>query len=153
MYRLSDDLARELLKKMKTPHIYTSGNRKDLFTPVDFNGIGVVDPMCAVGTEFNYSIECPIPIIYPELPYIPASVNGFFLYRKEELLQPIEKWLITRALVDPNTKNYEEQIDVADCSVILASDIDKLTCKTINTLEKLIEVEPCILDCVDVNRK
>jgi hypothetical protein len=150
MYRISDDLARILLKKMKTPKIYTDGERRDLFTPEDYNGIGIIDPIAAVGSEFNFSLECPVPVIYPELPYVPNAVDGFYLYRKIELLQPLEKWPITKALVDPTAKDYEEQIDVSDCSVIVGSAIDKLTCKTISTLEKLIEVEPMIIDSLNL---
>lgn len=153
MFRLSEALARELLKKMKTPKIYTEGERRDLFTPVDYNGIGVIDPIAAVGTEFNYSIECPYPILFPELPYQKNPVDGFYLYKRIELLQPMQEWPIVRALIDPNIKDYQETIDCADCAVILATAVDKLTCKTINTLEKLIEVEPMILDCLDLNKK
>jgi hypothetical protein len=153
MYRLSDDLAKLILQKMRIPKIHTEGERKDLYTPVDYRGIGVADPLCAVGTEFDYTLECPMPIIYPELPHIPASVKGFFLYKRIELMQPMEPWLITRALIDPTTTDYEEKIDVRECSIILASDIDKLTCKTIGTLEKLIEVEPLIIDSLNLDKK
>ena len=153
MYRLSDDLAHILLKKMKTPKIHTEGNRKDLFTPVDYNGIGIADTMCCVGSEFNFLLESPIPLIYPEIPSIPPSVNGFYLYKKGELLQPTEKWLITKALVDPTTTDYEEQLDCSDCAIILADPITKLTSKTISTLEKLIEVCPDILDCLNLDKK
>jgi hypothetical protein len=153
MFRLSDDLARLLLKKMKTPKVYTEGDRRDLFTPVDYNGIGIADPIAAVGSEFLYTVECPYPVLYPELPYQKNSVDGFYLYRRIELLQPMESFPIVRALVDPNAKDYEETIDCSDCAILLADPVSKLVAKTISTLEKLIEVCPDILDCIDVNKK
>jgi hypothetical protein len=151
MYRLSDDLAKLILQKMRIPKIHTEGERKDLFTPVDYRGIGVIDPICAVGTEFNFILESYIPIIYPELPHIP-TLKGYFLYRKEELLRPMEKWLITRALIDPTVRDYTEQIDVSDCSVVLPSDTEKLTAKTVSSLERLIELCPDILDCLNLDK-
>ena len=153
MYRLSESLAKELLKKMKTPKIYTEGDRRDLFTPVDYNGLGLIDPIAAVGTEFNYSIECPSPILYPNLPFQKNPVDGFYLYKRIELLQPMEPWPIVRSLVDPTAKDYEETIDCSDCAILLADPVSKLVAKTISTLEKLIEVCPDILDCIDVNKK
>lgn len=153
MFRLSEDLAKLLLKKMKTPKIYTEGERRDLFTPVDYNGIGVIDPIAAACTEFEYSLECPIPVLFPELPYQKNAVDGFYLYKRIELLQPMESFPIVRALIDPNAKDYEETIDCSDCAVILGTAIEKLTCKTISTLEKLIEVCPDIIDCLNLDKK
>lgn len=154
MYRLSEELAKTILSKIKAPEIESSG--LNAFKPKNLNSIGVIDPTIAMGTEFHYVLESPLPIIYPELPFIPVGIKGYFLYKKEELLQPMEPWLITEALINPLMKDHESQIDVQDCTIVLPNDVDKLTIPVkhhVNTLERLIELEPLILDCLNLNKK
>lgn len=148
MYRLSESLAREILLKIKSPEMESIG--PDAFTPKNLNSIGIADATCAIGTDFRYILEAPINIIYPELPYVPVGVKGWFLYRNSELSRPTEPWMVTKMLIDPNIADPEEQIDCAECSIVLPSDVEKLTCQTIGTMEKLIEKEPLILDCLNL---
>lgn len=149
MYRLSEELAKELLKKIKNPEVISFGQQA--FTFSRHTSVGIIDPICSIGTDFEYSLECPVPIIYPELPFIPV-LNGYFLYRRHELSNPMEPWEITRVLVDPNAKDYEEKLDVRDCAVMLASDVDKLTAPTITTMEQLLAKEPALIDCLNLGR-
>ena len=110
--------------------------------------------MVAVGTDYYYSIECPGNVIYPELPVVEtSSVKGYFLYKREELQKLDEAWNVQRVFVDPVCTSADEQIDVRDAAIQVASDIDKLTAPTINTMEQLVSKVPLILDCIDLSRK
>jgi len=150
MYRISDELAKKILSSIKNPEVISSG--ENAFTYTSKNSIGIIDPTCAIGTDFLYSLECPTPVIYPEFPFIP-TLKGYFLYRREELGAADEPWEIERALIDPGTDDYEEKMDVSDCAVILPSDIDKLVAPTISTMEQLIAKEPLIIDCLNLDQK
>lgn len=150
MYRLSEELAKKLITRMKSPEFESSGNTA--FLPKSQNSIGLIDPMCCIGSTFNYVLECPKPLIYPNLPFNPTGVNAYFLYKKEELKQLEEPWEISRVFVDPTARDPEEKIDVRDAAIVLPSDIEKLTIPVthhITTLEQLIEKEPLILDCLN----
>lgn len=148
MYRLTEDFAKLILQKMRTPSIILDVDDPDVFVSKDTKGIGVIDPVCSIGTDWDYSIECPTPVIYPNFPFF-STIDGYFLYKREELTAfPVEEWRILKALVDPNTKDSEETVNVGDCSIALASDIDKLTAITIGSLDKLISLEPQIASCL-----
>jgi hypothetical protein len=147
MYRLSEELATLLMSKIKAPELDSSGNTA--FLPKNLNSIGIIDPICCVGSMFHYMLESPKPVIYQELPFIPASVQGYFLYRKEELSTPTEPWEINKVFVDPTTTDPEEMIDVRDAAIILPSAIDKLVAPTISSMDQLIKKEPLIADCID----
>lgn len=151
MYRISDELAKEIILKIKTPEFDSVGNTA--FLPKSPNSVGLIDPICCLGTMFHYLLESPRPIIFPGLPYNPAGINGYFLYRREELKPLNEPWEINRMLVDMTCNNPEEKLDVRDAAVVLPSDIEKLTAQTITTMEKLIEKEPLIIDCLDLEKK
>src|SRR5271157_3133551 len=114
MYRLSESLAKEIMAKIKTPEIESSG--PNAFLPKNFNGLGVIDPIAAVNTDCFYSIESPIPIIYPELPYVP-TLNGYFLYKREELLKVEEEWPIAEVFVNPVCTDPEKKIDVHEAAI------------------------------------
>lgn len=151
MYRLSDELAKLVMSKIRPSEIESSGSKA--FLPKSLNSIGILDPVCCVGSQFHYILESPVPVIYLDIPFTPVGVQGYFLYRKEELMQPQEEWLINEALVNPMAKDYVTQINVNDCSILVASDIDKLTIpvrRQLNTLEELIAKEPLILDCLHI---
>jgi hypothetical protein len=152
MYRLSDELAKLILSKSKAPNLESTGDRA--FMPKSFDALGIIDPMVAIGTDFHYILESPIPIVYPDLPSVPVGVKSYFLYKKEELMQPImEEWLVNEAMINPHSKDVENEINVADCAIMLPSDIEKLTAKEVKTLERLIELEPMILDCLNLGKK
>lgn len=151
MWRLSDDLAKEIMAKIKTPEIESLG--PNMFLPKTLNSVGIIDPMVAIGTDYHYSIECPFPVIAPELPSLPANINGYFLYRREELLQLMQPWMITKALVDSSASDYTEQIDARDCAIILPNDIDKLmTPITRMSLEQFLEREPKLAYCLNLEK-
>lgn len=154
MYRLSEELAKLLITKIKSPDLETSGNTA--FLPKSLNSVGLIDPICCVGSSFHYILESPKPIIYQNLPFIPTGIQGYFLYRKEELQDLTEPWQIKRVFVDPTALDPEEEIDVGDVSIVLPSDIDKLTIPVthhLNTMGELIKKEPLILDCLDLDTK
>lgn len=147
MYRLSKELAVELLKKSKNPQVITMGENAFKFS--NEKSIGIIDPICSLGTDSLYILESPVPILYPELPYT-KTIDGYFLYRRNELVVPMDSWDIPRNLVDKSCTDPEEQIDVADCSVIIATDIDKLVKTPIKTMEQLFKLEPFLMDCVNL---
>lgn len=152
MYRLSPDLVKELMHKMRKPKLHEDlGNA---FTHSDLNSIGVIDPHAAVGTNFHYSIESPLPVMFPATPYEKVNVDGFFLYKREELQGLTEQpWTLNKAIIDPLCQDHTEQMDAADCAIVLPTDIDKLTCKTLNTLDQLLKHEPLIVDCLNMEKK
>lgn len=149
MYRLSEDVARKIFRNIKSPEIGPMDiTQKDPFQPKNFKSVGMIDPYCCIGTEFEYVLELPYPVINPSLPPI-ETLDGYWLYKKSELQQPVEPLRVPRYLADPNIQTNEDLVDVTDCSITLASDIDKLTCKSIMTFEKLLEYEPLLLDCLN----
>ncbi len=151
MYRLSDELAKEIIANMKSPELETSGNTA--FLPKHLNSIGIVDPICCVGSAFNYILESPKPLIYQNLPFSPVSVPGYFLYRKEELRDLIEPLEISRISIDPTADDPDEIVDISDVAIVLPSDIDKLTAQTLTSMEQLLRKEPSIIDCLNWGKK
>jgi hypothetical protein len=147
MYRLSEELAKLLISKIKSPELESSGNTA--FLPKSLNSVGIIDPICCIGSTFHYIVESPKPLIYQNLPFIPSGIQAYFLYKKEELHELTEPWEISRVFVDPTAQDPEEKIDVRDVSIVLPSDIEKLTAPTINNMEQLIKKEPLIVDCLD----
>lgn len=153
MYRLAEDVARKVVKNIRGPEINpTDITQKDPFKPKNFNSIGLIDPYCCIGTDFHYLLEFPYPFINPNLPPIP-SLDGFWLYRKEELFPPTDPFSVPRYLADPNILDPDDHFDVTDCSIVIPSEVDKLTCKSIMTFEQLIKNEPLILDCLNKDIK
>lgn len=151
MYRLNEELAKSLISMIKSPELESAGNTA--FLPKHLNSIGIVDPICCAGSAFHYIIESPKPMIYQNIPFIPPSVDGYFLYRKEELQPVNEPWEINRALIDPTATDPEEMIDVSDSAIMLPSDVEKLTAPTINTMDQLIKKEPLIVDCLNWDKE
>lgn len=151
MYRLSEELAKEIIARIKAPEYESSGNTA--FLPKNLNSVGLIDPICCIGSTFNYVLESPKPIMYHNIPFNPAGVNAYFLYRKEELKELEEPWEIARVFVDPTAEDPEEKIDVREAAIVLPTDIEKLTAQTINTMDQLIKKEPLILDCLDMEKK
>ena len=153
MYRLAEELARKLMKNNRSPEIGPIDiNQKDPFAPKNTHSIGFMDPYAAIGLDFDFVLEFPYPFINPNLPPV-NTLNGYWLYKKGELKRPEEPFDIPKYLADPNLQNAEELMDVSDCSVMLPSDVDKLSATSILTLEALIRVEPTILDCLNKDIK
>jgi hypothetical protein len=153
MYRLSEDVARKLLRNVRSPEIGPMDiTQKDPFSPKNLNSIGFIDPYCCIGTDFHYLLEFPYPFINPNLPPI-QGLNGFWLYRREELLPPGEPFTVPRYLADPNIQNGEEQLDVTDCSITVPDEWKKLSATSILTFEALIKNEPLLLDCLNKDIK
>ena len=147
MYRLSDELAKLILSKIKSPELESYGNTA--FLPKHLNSVGIIDPICCIGSAFHYILESPKPIIYQNLPFVPTGIQSYFLYKKEELQQLEEPWEINRVFVDPTTQDPEEKIDVRDVAIVLPTDIEKLTAQTITNMDQLIKKEPLIIDCLN----
>jgi len=153
MWRLSEEVARKIVRNVKSPEIGPFEiNEQDPFTPKSLNSVGFLDPYAAIGTDFHYVLELPYAFINPNLPPLKV-LDGYWLYRKQELLRPNEPFHVPRYLADPNIENANETLDVADCAIVLPSDVDKLTCRSIMSFEKLIEAEPLILDCLNKDLK
>jgi hypothetical protein len=151
MYRLSNELAGIVISMIKPPEFESAGSAA--FLPKRLNSVGIIDPVCCAGSAFNYTIESPKPILYPNFPFTPSSIDGYFLYSREELQPVQEKWEINRVLVDPTATDPEELIDVSDSAVVLPSDIDKLTAQTLSSIDQLVKKEPMIVDCLDWGKK
>src|SRR5579863_6482745 len=137
MYRLSEELAKQIISRMKSPEFDSTGNTA--FLPKNQNAVGLIDPICCIGSTFNYILESPKPIIYPSLPFNPSGIAAYFLYRKEELKQLEEPWEISRIFVDPTSTDPEEKIDVRDAAIVLPSDIEKLTIPATHHLNTMAE--------------
>jgi len=153
MYRISEEVARKILRNVRSPEIGPMNiTTKDPFTPKNLNSLGFIDPYAAIGTDFHYLIEIPYPWINPNLPPIPG-LDGYWLYRREELLSPTEPFSVPRYLADPNILDGEQQLDVTDCSIVLPTEVEKLTCRSIMTFEQLVKFEPLILDCISKDLK
>ncbi len=151
MYRVADELAKEIIDMIKTPELESVGNTA--FLPKNLNSVGIIDPICCVGSAFHYLIESPKPLIYQSIPFNPPSINGYFLYRKEELQPVTEPWEVNRVLIDPTAQNPDEMIDVSDSAITLPDDVEKLTAQTITTMEQLLKKEPLIIDCLNWEKK
>jgi hypothetical protein len=153
MFRLSEDVARKILRNVKSPEIGPMEiTQADPFMPKSLNSIGFLDCYCAIGTDFRYILEFPYPFINVNLPPIPG-LDGYWLYRREELMQPMESFSVPRYLADPNILTADDLLDVTDCSVVVPDDISKLTCKSLLTFEQLITNCPDILDCLNPDIK
>ena len=150
MYRLSPELAKEIMRRIKVPEIESSG--PNAFLPKNYKSCGIIDPICATGVDFDFVLESPVPILYPELPHIP-TLNGYFLYKRGELLKVEEEWNIAEVFVNPTCTDPEKKIDVHEAAVQVASDVDKLVAPTISTMEQLISKCPLILDCLDLSNR
>lgn len=148
MYRLSETVVQKILKNIKSPNMGPMDVlQKDPFTPKNLHSIGFVDSYCCIGTEFDYVLEVPYPFINPNLPPLEV-LDGYWIYRREELQQPTEAFSVPRYLADPNIQSADDMLDVTDCSIVLPSEVDKLTCRSIMDFGTLLKYEPLIIDCL-----
>jgi hypothetical protein len=153
MYRITPEIATYLLKHSKSAGIPgLLSNDPNPLMPKNKHAVGLIDPQGVIGTEFDYLVEQA---------YIVTSVTTasdplrFWLYRRDELSQPSESICVPRKLVDayctldPNV-NVEEEINISDCFIVVPSDVEKLTCPFINSLPRLLALEPDLQNCVEV---
>ncbi len=153
MYRLGEEVAKKILRNVKSPELGPMDiTQLDPFQPKNLNSIGFVDCYAAIGTGFHYVLEIPFPYINPNLPPL-ETLYGYWLYHQNELMPPSESFSVPRYLTDPNIQDANEMMEVGDVSVVVAPDIDKLTCKSILTFEQLISNIPGILDCLNPDIK
>ena len=151
MYRLSESLAKEIMSKIKTPEIESSGS--NAFLPKNYFSVGIADPICCVGSDYEYLLESPVPVIYPELPYVPVGVQAYFLYRRDELKRVDEPWEVQEVFINPTCTDPEKRIDCKDAAVQLPNDIEKLTAITVTSMGQLIGKEPLLLDALNLDQK
>jgi hypothetical protein len=151
MYRLSENLAREILSRIRTQEVESSG--PNAFLPKSSKSIGILDPICCIGSDYDFVLESPVPVVYPELPFVPSGIQSYFLYRREELQKIDEPWDVQRLFLDPTCIDAEERIDVREAAVQVASDVDKLVAPTITSMSQLLSKEPLLLDCLNLDQK
>ena len=139
MSRITEDIFQHLVNNTKSPDI--PGLQKDVhspFTPRNKYSIGFIDRIVAYNTDALYMIE------------VDGDMKGFFLYRNGELKSPDNKMEIPKAHLDPHTTDMEAMIDVADCSIELPDQIQKLTeAIRVKTLGELFAKEPDLDLCIN----
>ena len=151
MYRLTEELAKFIMARIKVPEIESSG--PNAFLPKNTKSVGILDPICATGVDFDFILESPVPILYPDLPYLPCGVQGYFLYKKNELRPVEEPWEIAECFVNPSCTDPEKRIDVREAAVQVASDVDKLVAPTVTSIGQLIKFCPLIIDALNLDVK
>ena len=111
MYRLTDELAKLVMSKIKSPELESAGNTA--FLPRNLNSVGIIHPICCVRSAFHYILESPKPVIYQDIPFVPVGVQGYFLYVKKSCpllkspLRSIEYSLIRQLRTQRKELMYE----------------------------------------------
>lgn len=153
MYRITKEIALYLIDNSKDFDI--PGIDKDQDKPFvirNLNSIGSVNPFLIIGSYCKYIVETDAPEMVMEHPEH-TEVSGFWLYKQSELKKPDDLVEMPRASIDHYTTDLEAQFDVTDCIVELPSPVDKLTCVSIKTFERLFELEPELKDCLDSRKE
>lgn len=151
MYRITEELAHYLLDVSKSFDI--PGIEKDTTRPFvikNRQAIGSINPLLVFGSDALYLIESDEPEAGLDGG---TGVAGYWLYRNDELKSPDDTIEMPRSSVDRYATNPDEMIDVADCSIELPSPVEKLLCKKIESLERLLELEPELKDCIDPEKE
>lgn len=151
MYRITEEIAHYLLDVSKSFDI--PGIEKDTARPFvikNRQAIGSINPLLVFGSDAMYLIESDEPESGLDGG---TGVAGYWLYRNDELKIPDDTIEMPRSSVDRYTTNPDEIIDVADCSIELPSAVEKLLCKKIESLERLLELEPELKDCIDPEKE
>lgn len=154
MYRINKEVASFLGKYTKMaplPEVAESETR--VFTPESTKAIGYMDVVSVTSSSFEYIVEADYAVPHGDHFDYDPEVEGYWLYKRDELKKPKEPVLVPRYFFDPNVTNTEEKIDVSDCCVEVAAGVDKLTCPQINSVSRLLEVEPAIVDCLMLSKK
>lgn len=146
MYRLTKDIVSFLVSNARDPEFPTlKVDEKAPFTPKNLHSIGMLDPTCSMGADFDYIIESSVAVFAETDKHI--GVDGYWLYRREELTKPTEPVSIPAIAFDPNAKE-DDMLDVTDCCVVTPPMMDKLTATLIKTLKNLITIEPGLKLCL-----
>lgn len=147
MYRLTKDLVSFLVTNAKDPEFpQLKITELDPYTPRNTHTIGLLDPTCSMGADFDYLVESSVPVFAgAEEPTV--SVDGYWLYRKEELKPSTETISIPASPYDPNASE-DDMIDVTDCCIITPNYVEKLTAKLVDNLKDLIKLEPRLKECL-----
>lgn len=154
MYRLSEELATKVMslsKNIDVPELSLE-SEENPFKLRSTNSLGYIDPVCALGTECAYVLEVPYSFVVSATTTVKASLNGYWLYRREELEAVDDpNMTLPRHVLDPNVPAADqERVDISSCCVRLPSDIDKLTCPMLTTIEQLLAKEPALMDCLNL---
>jgi len=145
MYRITGEIADYLLT-----HANDTEFRKDAmnpFKPKHLHTIGVIDPMGCFGSDFHYSVEHDFPIHDGIVEHHP-EVEGYWLYKREELKSTEEKTEVPRHIVDSTVKDINILFDITDCCIELPGAIEKQLCKHPRTMESLLKLEPALKKCL-----
>lgn len=152
MYRINKATAEYLMKHAKTPKLPVI---KDLLTASyavsSLSSIGLIDPTCAYGTEYDYSVETD-HYFKDEYGEHIAPVEGYWLYKRSELFKDIKEPVeILQSPVDPNVDDTVV-LDVKDCCIKVADPVDKLTCARVESVARLLQLEPKLKNCLDIKK-
>jgi len=147
MYRITDEVAKLLLAHAKNLQLPELTSSEPLFVPKNSKTIGTIDPIMAIDSTAEYILETDYAFGETGNTYEPI-VDGLWIYRNNKLKTVKEPVMILKALVDPNATDPEELLDVSDCCVEIPSAVEKLTCPKINSIKRLLELEPALKDCL-----
>jgi hypothetical protein len=125
-------------------------NEPHPFTPRSYKAVGVIDPYMALGIDFDYVVESSKSLINDISPNLDTA--SFWLYKRDELKAPSNPVLVPQYYLDPNVKEQDQMFDITDCCIELPSEIDKLTCPLVSSLDQLLKLEPNLADCLKSNR-
>ena len=153
MYRITKKIALYLIDTSKDFDI--PGLDKDQNKPFvirNINSIGSISPLLIMGADCKYIVETDAPEMVEDAQEL-TGIVGFWLYKQSELKKPDDVIEILRASVDHSVTDVEEQFDITDCVVELPSPIDKLTCISIATFDRLFELEPELKNCLDTQKR
>lgn len=150
MYRITREIALYLIDNSNDFHI--PGIDKDQVKPFvigNRNSIGSVNPFLIVGSDAKFIVETDAP----EVDADNSEVPGFWLYKQSELKIPDDVIEMPRASLDHYSSDLEEKFNVTDCIVELPSPIDKLTCLSVSSMDRLFELEPELKGCLDPRKE
>ncbi len=147
MYRIDKDLAFYLLDNSKDFQIPSVDEGSDKpFTVRNLNAVGSISPILVMGSDCKYLVE----IDPGDFGANQLDVAGYFLYRQSDLKKVTEVFEVPRVAIDRYSGDSEELLDISDCVIELPSAIDKLTSIKVISLDRLLELEPGLANCLDI---
>lgn len=150
MYRITREIAHYLLETSKDFHIPGLSKETDKpFVIGNQNSIGSINPFLVVASDAKFIVETDAP----EVDAGTSEVPGFWLYKQNELKAPDDLIEMPRASLDHYSTNPEEQLNITDCIIELPSPIDKLTCLSVSSIERLFSLEPDLKGCLDPEKE
>lgn len=157
MYKITEDIADFLLQVRKNPQI--PGLLKDEFKPFvqrNTHTIGFINPIVADASESKFLVELTLPDLNSVEEMEAASEQpenrNWWIYQRSELTPPAEPFEVDRDKVD-KYHTGSEKIDLADCSLIVPTDEQRVDTSMITSLDQLYEIYPAIKDCIDPERE